>query len=107
MPIDLEAIRKRLKRYTELDQLPGEWNLAHHDVEDLIAEVERLTRWIPVTERLPEREAWVIVFDPNHPDANLRVWMLQFMDDGGVFWDDEGRSAPTVTHWQPLPEPPK
>lgn len=59
--------------------------------------------WISVKERLPEPEIDVLVW--NVADLSVEVG---FFEDG--FWelDYSGRrSSPAVTHWQPLPNPPK
>ncbi len=61
---------------------------------------ERHTDWISVTERLPEEKQRVIV---RCATVGTTVgWML---------WDewmtDMGRGYSAVTHWMPLPEPPK
>ena len=53
-------------------------------------------KWIPVTERLPEKEGTYIVH------GNLGGVF-------GLFYDDmlSGSFKQMVTHWMPLPEPPK
>lgn len=58
------------------------------------ADVVERPRWIPVTERLPDGEAWDRV--------------LVYTDEGNI------QTAPKckvgngwITHWMPLPEPPK
>lgn len=58
--------------------------------------------WIPVTERLPEDGDFCICFDGRMADV-LR-W-----DERAEKWVDYRRSYPkySVTHWMPLPEPPK
>ena len=57
-------------------------------------------RWIPVTERLPEPYTWVLVCAENH-----KVAFDAFYD--GVRWQDAVLNGLIVTHWMPLPEPPK
>ena len=70
--------------------------------------------WIPVTERLPEIK-----------EHHVSDSVLVYVDDGGMsfseleenifgqVWFDIERPSPdgesdfTVTHWMPLPEPPK
>ena len=65
-------------------------------------------RWIPVTERLPE---------PNKVDSRgfavpylvMNGWMrvtARFTENGWVLFG-EGRVLDYVTHWMPLPQPPK
>ena len=62
-----------------------------------------LDKWIPVTERLPNYNTFVIVFaegivgEAVLDDANYWYW-------AGT---DEYASKIKVTHWMPLPEPPK
>lgn len=46
--------------------------------------------WIGVKDRLPEKDGWHLVFAPGYW-GNRRIYGI-----GGM-----------VTHWMPLPEPPK
>lgn len=68
---------------------------------------EDKSRWIPVTERLPKTYEYVLLYVPNEaPFENVRFGHL--MENGlwatGLYkW---GAKNP-VTHWMPLPEPPK
>ena len=60
-------------------------------------------RWIPITERYPDIEELVIVYDAAEDYMSTAMyrghdWMLC----GGYFVD-----ADSFTHWMPLPEPPK
>ncbi len=61
--------------------------------------------WIPVTERLPEdgERALVMRFDyvTNMPFYDL-LWF-----DKGEWWNRRYTGNYAVTHWQPLPTPPK
>lgn len=86
-------------------------------IEGLSHAVDQMTewrkkQWISVTERLPDGDEDVLVTDGNalavgyyRPDAN--AW------DSCEFGWIENRPDPypsglgTVTHWMPLPEPPK
>lgn len=91
-------------------------------LEHLQAENERLKaqvpRWIPVEERLPEPNTgddyWVA---KKGPRGNTIMKLAQYSDYGmamsidastDVTWRDWDFTKITdVTHWMPLPEPPK
>lgn len=79
------------------------------------ADVEPRKRWIPVTEGLPEQEGRYLVAHLLH---NRFPWVTVMYfgvpdgyDKGICFYiaDDEWGDVPCdyVTHWMPLPEPPK
>ena len=85
-----------------------------------IAALKDRTRWIPVSERLPEDVGSYLIyyhewsngdFLPKYDDYRIRV--MRFMNNGK--WcmpvcTDKRCEADTnreVTHWMPLPEPPK
>ena len=70
----------------------------------------RPVKWIPVTERLPEKMQYVLVRYQNNDmavaswfggDEHIRFWRA--MTDEG--WCADCDTEPT--HWMPLPEPPK
>lgn len=59
--------------------------------------------WIPVTERLPERNGRVIVVDESGVNVGSYSPML---DDWWSLHGDRMAPGPEVTHWMPLPAPP-
>ena len=73
-----------------------------------IAVAQERTRWIPVTERLPE--VW-----RNDENAELVNYMIYSPDFGVDIGNYHAKAKKwlcmalpcTVTHWRPLPEPPK
>jgi hypothetical protein len=77
-----------------------------------IAEMLRIAAepaWIPVTERLPDKNVNVIVFIP----AAAEQTYIASLDDGGMWFSSDPTAdayslgedgAPT--HWMPLPAPP-
>ncbi len=81
-------------------------------IEDLSRENESLAksvneaseilrkRWISVTERLPEPYTWALVSAEKH-----KVAFDAFYD--GAQWKNAVLNNVIVTHWQPLPQPPK
>ena len=59
--------------------------------------------WIPVGEHLPEADVNVLV----RSGSFVSVWSLR---EGAVYWEDGYgyfHDMCEVTHWMPLPEPPK
>ena len=59
-------------------------------------------KWIPVTERLPEEMKTVLAWTPMGEFSETAMWM-------GIRWEKtwDFDTIYTVTHWMPLPEPPK
>ena len=72
------------------------------------------TGWISVNERLPSEKK---VIDGETYFKNVAVWVkhleyeqIAFYDDDAEWWFYVGNFLPVmgeVTHWMPLPEPPK
>lgn len=58
-------------------------------------------RWIPVSERLPERRRCVLC-RLSYPDIEEIIVENQYYGNG--MWMEESEA---VTHWMPLPEPPE
>ncbi len=63
--------------------------------------LQRLMRWIPVQECLPDSDLTVITFSPTGCDDP--VWLGYW--DGEYWFSAEGFRI-VVTHWMDLPEPP-
>lgn len=87
-----------------------ELNMKLHGDEAAIAgmkrEIERMVvadkpRWIPVTERLPEKYTHNLVYG-----SEIGIDILYF-GNRGLFLDYHSDEINGVTHWMPLPEPPK
>lgn len=63
-----------------------------------------LPKWIPVTERLPEKDgAFITAYSKGGVSQN---WYMTFHHGGGK-WYQNSEDTGEVTHWMPLPEPPK
>lgn len=67
-----------------------------------------LPRWIPVTERLPKYGDWVLGIGPKkgYHVCEYRG-ISHFVYGGDSPWFSANGRAITVTHWMPLPTPPK
>lgn len=70
-------------------------NIADH----LISNGITVQEWISVKDRLPEENTTVIVAT----DDGI-VFQCLYSYDGWDLWDDNDVN---ITHWQPMPQPPK
>lgn len=75
-------------------------------IEDLESKLnlwrqDKISRWIPVTKRLPSAHELVLVYKPGY------LMTVGFLYEDGR-WRVKSVDYPeTPTHWMPLPEPPK
>jgi hypothetical protein len=60
-------------------------------------------KWIPVTERLPEYGEIVLAFGKRHATSG----MFRGTTSKPNWWHWKGNTYKDVSHWMPLPEPPK
>ena len=67
---------------------------------EAINETVAFGRWISVTDRLPDEDAWVLTLQTN---GEMVVNARSFDDR---WCCDEHGFIPTVTHWMPLPDKP-
>ena len=58
--------------------------------------------WIPVTERLPSIDETILVYDGDVDTGIFYKGAFQTFDENGYPFEISG-----VTHWMPLPQPPK
>lgn len=63
------------------------------------------SEWIRVEDRLPERLVNVLLF--NHERYETEAYKGYLSDDAIRFFSMSGVQLITVTHWMPLPSPPK
>ena len=64
---------------------------------------ENKSKWIPVSERLPEESTWVLVTCKN-PDGYIFL-DIKLINRYSKMWDGDEDFIGTVLAWQPLPEP--
>lgn len=77
-----------------------------------IAVLRQRQRWIPVTERLPETDEFVLAVVSGKPTVNIT---LENAVQLASFWRDDGWAVsewpewedPQVSYWMPLPEAPE
>jgi hypothetical protein len=67
----------------------------------------RGTDWIPVEERLPDRDGPVLIYAPS-ADADCPLIYVAWHDPSGPEWSGLPRPwLDAITHWLPLPKHPE
>ena len=101
--IEREAVLEMLKRECS----PKVFAYLADQVNAIPAADVRPVKWIPVTERLPENLTSVIV---HRKDGGIFTWEYFNTSPTDECWIDDSMNVYSfydVTHWMPLPEPPK
>ena len=70
------------------------------------ADVATVRQWIPVAERLPEKNKEVVGWYKDNPFSPFRYGIVSWNGHGWVFTYAQ-RYVDAVTYWMPLPEPPE
>ena len=88
------------------------FGLSWGDAAGLRKEVERLKdalRWIPVTERLPEKggEYLCLCHIDGHTEYGFFMVLRYYLVDKNPHFQHECEHGLRVTHWMQIPEPPK
>ena len=85
--------------------------LAENIADDLISNGVTVQEWISVKDRLPEDEGWYLVYTtPNRGYKSINKAMFCKVGAGDNFetyWRGTGGHWENITHWMPLPNPPK
>ena len=103
----LEAYSRRIDAdIVEIVGVDNQLAMENNDLRDDIAELnDKLPTWISVEDRLPIWEETVIAYIPVDGVCAAQYWGDQWRRENiGCIRADAGV---TVTHWMPLPEPPK
>lgn len=75
----------------------------HKDALELIEELQaKIPQWISVKERLPENDDYYLTYTTEH---TCEVYRYDGDGEWVTAWDDTANHD--ITHWMPLPEPPK
>lgn len=69
---------------------------------DKIDEMPIVNEWISVKDRLPEETRYVLAWKA---ETEAFAFAMYFAEIG--VWTDPGENVIGVSHWMPLPEPPK
>lgn len=78
-------------------------------LEEKQATSDQTSNWIPVTERLPEGECLAVsmITGPAYGEMLIGYVAEVSILDTGYECEGDGVILPNVTHWMPLPTPPK
>lgn len=103
-----DEIRERLVEL--IDELPPHEGKTFEEAlaDHLIANGVTLQEWIPVSERLPDEEGEVLLYDTEYEG----ICMGEYCKGNKIieaYWFVGGHAFPVAeyTHWMPLPQPPK
>ena len=99
---EYEAVKMAIAALREQEQ---------REREPKVVEIDQVkNEWVSVEERLPEIGTEVLICDIFDTRNYMDVWSLEDDEDGDAVWEDKNGnwySVDEVTHWMPLPEPPK
>lgn len=76
------------------------------DIDRAIKALEQEPKWIPVSERLPEKNGTYLAYIINQSDAECRYIMTceYFVGDCHGWCPDDETASNNVVAWMPLPE---
>lgn len=108
--IDVDVFREALNDYIVAENCDGDYKDGLIEAGLMAMELPKFEQpqWISCAERLPNESGRYLVCCKADPIFRGETWIdvLEFEAFYSAFADDEGRS-PIVTHWMPLPMPPK
>ena len=87
----------------DTDRISNNIHLYCKSAADAIEELSS-PEWISVSDRLPERDKYVLVFVKGAYDDGEEFQYISSDYHNGVRFD---QYSELVTHWMPMPEPPK
>lgn len=99
----IESLRKEIEWKDMVIALAQRKQVEAEEERDALREKQR---WIPVTERLPERDVQVLGWYKDNPFSQYRPEVVAWNGNGWVFVYAH-RYVTNVTHWMPLPEAPE
>ena len=100
----MEVREKLVELCEDLETLPC-CDTYEGQAEYLITNGVTVQEWISVKDRLPEPWKQVLIYSRH--DFCESAFYIGVLGKWRVTWNHEMLDADSVTHWMPLPEPPK
>ena len=98
----VKRLRMRANLFKQINQME---NCIMDEAADAIEKLSK-PKWIPVTKQMPPEGKYVLVYGkelhPNPQASQIEVSKVYDLN----YWSGIGRTG-KITHWMPLPEPPK
>ena len=98
-------VREKLVELIESARYCGS-NTSEEIAENLISNGVTVQEWISVEEKLPENGGYVVCIAKRNPFSRFMPMVARIEKNGWVNPITE-QYISEVTHWMPLPEPPK
>ena len=76
-------------------------------VDDAAKEISELDEWVSVEDRLPAHSTKVIINHITSYGRDEAFGCYHEDTERFVYWGGDFENSLEVTHWQPLPQPPK
>lgn len=100
----------KLKDYEDTGLMPNEVTALNVETQkDAEEALKEIRRWIPVTERLPEPETYILVSFDNFTLPDIATYRVDDDGSGAFYPGDEDYTYLSVEFfvnaWMPLPEP--
>ena len=74
---------------------------------EIILEQMARAAWVSVKDRLPEINGQFLCYSADYPFGAFISIQSYDVKKGAFWWHGDNVKAPFITHWMPLPEPPK
>ena len=75
--------------------------------EMAIEALEHQPEWISVKDRLPPDNKYILTYTPNLAVSIITQEYVTYYGEDDDEWNEYWSMRGNVTHWMPLPEPPK
>lgn len=105
----IETINSLTVHVSGVDVFPPEGKKSVIETLDLLPGVPLHNKWISVKDRLPEFPRFVLVYVKHPASDPFPSWSCIMTDMylGDRWAENADEEVHEVTHWMPLPEPPK